>query len=219
MRRGRPPDFRLPRSADRAAEPSSVRTPPTSGSPRVPELPRRWMPTSRDNTPSTSADEHTQHCLEILADANESIQAHIAFFAHHTEDILFSPNAISFIRQQREHFIEQLQISVAQIDALILHQQALSRIFNNTPIDPNTGLPNAHTGPVTTAFRVNKDTTRRDPPVRSAVAPPPQRSRFPFYAVRRGYTSGVFQSWEAAHIQVEGFPNNAHRGFHNLDDA
>ena len=173
----------------------------------------------RGNTPPTSADEHTQHCLEILADANESVQAHIAFFAHHTEDILFSPNAISFIRQQREHFIEQLQISVAQIDALILHQQALSRIFNNTPIDPNTGLPNAHTGTVTTAFRVNEDTTRRDPPVRSAVAPPPQRSRFPFYAVRRGHTSGVFQSWEAARIQVEGFPNNAHRGFHNLDDA
>ena len=173
----------------------------------------------RGNTPPTSADEHTQHCLEILADANESVQAHIAFLAQHSEDILFSPNAISFIRQQREHFIEQLQISVAQIDALILHQQALSRIFNNTPIDPNTGLPNAHTGTVTTAFRVNEDTTRRDPPVRSAVAPPPQRSRFPFYAVRRGYTSGVFQSWEAARIQVEGFPNNAHRGFHDLDDA
>jgi hypothetical protein len=47
----------------------------------------------RDNTPSTSEDEHTQHCLEILADANESVQAHIAFFAQHTEDFLFSPNA------------------------------------------------------------------------------------------------------------------------------
>jgi hypothetical protein len=42
---------------------------------------------------------------------------------------LFSPNAISFIRQQREHFIEQLQISVAQIDALItsLVQQVADR--------------------------------------------------------------------------------------------
>ena len=173
----------------------------------------------RDNTPSTSADEHTQHCLEILADANESVQAHIAFLAQHSEDILFSPNAISFIRQQRAHFIEQLQISVAHIDALILHQQALSRIFHNIPIDPNTGLPQGHTGVVTTAFCVNEDTTRRDPPVRSAAAPPVQRSRFPFYAVRRGYTSGVFQSWEEARAQVEGFPNNNHRGFHNLTDA
>jgi hypothetical protein len=117
--------------------------------------------------------------LEILADANESVQAHIAFFAQHTEDILFSPNAISFIRQQREHFIEQLQISVAQIDALILHQQALSRIFNNITVDPNTGLPSVHTGVVTTAFCVNEDTTRRDPPVRSAVTPSPQRPQIP----------------------------------------
>jgi hypothetical protein len=113
--------------------------------------------------------------------------AHIAFLTQHTEDILFSPNAISFIRQQREHFIEQLQISVAHIEALIVHQQALSRIFNNIPIDPNTGPPSVHTGVVTTAFCVNEDTTRRDPPVRSTVAPSAQRSRFQFYAVRRGY--------------------------------
>jgi hypothetical protein len=108
---------------------------------------------------------------------------------------------------------------VAHIEALIVHQQALSRIFHNIPIDPNTGLPSVHTGVVTTAFCVNEDTTRRDPPVRSAVAPSAQRSRFPFYNVRRGYTSGVFQSWEAARVQVESFPNNDHRGFNNLHDA
>ncbi len=125
-------------------------------------------PPVQTSTPNTA--------LEILADANESVQAHIAFLAQHTEDILFSPNAISFIRQQREPFIEQLQISVAHIEALILH---LSRIFNNTPIDPNTGLPSVHTGVVTTAFCVNEDTTRRDPPVRSAVAPSPTTLQIP----------------------------------------
>jgi hypothetical protein len=108
---------------------------------------------------------------------------------------------------------------VAHIETLIAHQQALSQIFNNIPIDPNTGLPSVHTGVLTTAFCVNEETTRRDPPVRSAVAPSAQRCRFPFYAVRRGYTPGVFQSWEAARVQVEGFPNNEHRGFHNSDDA
>jgi hypothetical protein len=173
----------------------------------------------RDNTPFTSADEHTQHCLQILADANESVQAHIAFLSAHNEDILFSPNAISFIRQQREHFIDQLQISVAHIEILSAHQQALSQIFNNIPIDPSTGLPSVHIGVLTIAFCVNQETTRCDLLVRSAVAPSAQRSRFPFYAVRRGYTPGVFQSWEGARVQVEGFPNNEHRGFHNSDDA
>jgi hypothetical protein len=108
---------------------------------------------------------------------------------------------------------------VAHIETLIEQQQALSQIFNNIPIDPNTGLPSVHTGVFTTAARVNEETTSRDPPVRSAVAPPATRSRYPFYAVRRGHTTGVFQSWDAARVQVEGFPNNAHRGFHNLIDA
>ena len=173
----------------------------------------------RDNTSSTSADEHNQHCLQILADANESVQAHIAFFSAHNEEILFSPTALAFIRQQQEHFIDHLQISVAHIETLIAHQQKLVQIFNNIPIDPNTGLPRVHTDALTTAVRVTEENTRSVPPVRSAVAPPAQRSKFTFYAVRRGHSTGVFHSWEAARIQVDGFSNNEHRGFNNLTDA
>ena len=168
---------------------------------------------------NTSTDEHTHHCLQILAGANESVQAHIAFLLSQQEDILFSPHTISFARQQQAHFLHHLELSVAHIETLIEQQQALSEIFNTLPVDPNTGLTSAHPVFFTTAVRVNEDTTRRDPPVRSAVSPPATRSRFPFYAVRRGHTTGVFHSWDAARLQVEGFPNNSHRGFHNLVDA
>ena len=168
---------------------------------------------------NTSTDEHTHHCLQILAGANESVQAHIAFLLAQQEDILFSPHTISFARQQQAHFLHHLELSVAHIETLIEQQQALSEIFNTLPVDPNTGLTSAHPVVFTTAVRVNEDTTRRDPPVRSAISPPATRSRFPFYAVRRGHTTGVFHSWDAARLQVEGFPNNSHRGFHNLVDA
>jgi hypothetical protein len=91
---------------------------------------------SRDNPAATTAEDHTQHCLQILADANLSIQAHGAFLSAHVEDLLFSPHEISFITQQREQFIEQLQISVTQIESLIAHQQTLFKIFHGISIDP-----------------------------------------------------------------------------------
>ena len=62
-----------------------------------------------DNIPSNRADEHAQHCLQILADAQLAVRAHSAFLSAHDSDVLFSPRAISFSTQQREHFIEQLQ--------------------------------------------------------------------------------------------------------------
>jgi hypothetical protein len=172
-----------------------------------------------DNTPSTRADEHTEHCLQILADAQLAVQAHSAFISAHREEVLFSPRDVSFITQQREHFIEQLQIFGTHIDNLIAHQQALFKVFHDIPIDPNTGLPRHHTGVPIIAFRVPAETICRDTPVRSAVTSPVQHSRFSYYAVRRGHSTGVFQSWEAAREQVHGFPNNEHRGFNNLNDA
>ena len=61
---------------------------------------------SRDNPAATTAEDHTQHCLQILADVNLSVQAHDASLYAHGEDLLFSPREISFITQQREQFIE-----------------------------------------------------------------------------------------------------------------
>jgi hypothetical protein len=170
---------------------------------------------SRDDPAATTAEDHTQHCLQILADANLFVQAHAAFLSAHGEDLLFSPRDISFITQQRKQFIEQLQISVTQIESLIAHQQTLFKIFHGISVDPNTGLPIAHTDVLTTAYRVPDAPTVREPPGHGPTPP----SRFQFYAVRRGHITGVFQSWADAREQIHGFPNNEHRGFQDLNDA
>jgi hypothetical protein len=164
---------------------------------------------------TTPPQKTTQHCLQILADVNLSVQEHGAFFSAHGEDLPFSPRDISFITQQREQFIEQLQISVTQIEALIAHQQTLFKIFHDISVDPNTGLQIARTEVLPTAYRVPDAPTVRQPPGQGPTPP----SRFQFYVVRRGHTTGVFQSWADAREQVHGFPNNEHRGFQDLNDA
>jgi hypothetical protein len=97
-----------------------------------------------DNTPSTRADEHTEHCLQILADAQLAVQAHSAFISAHREEVLFSPRDVSFITQQREHFIEQLQIFGTHIENLIAHQQALFKVFHDTYRPQHRTAPSPH---------------------------------------------------------------------------
>jgi hypothetical protein len=88
---------------------------------------------------NASAEEHTQQCQQILADANLSVQEHNKFLCTHSEDLLFSLRDILFITQQRDEFIEQLKISVIEIVSLIAHQQALFEICHGFPIDPTPG--------------------------------------------------------------------------------
>ena len=78
-------------------------------------------------------------------------------------------------------------------------------------------LPVIYQEIISTAIRVPDSVA----PCTTEPAQPPRlsTSRFQFYAVRRGFAPGVYTSWEAARVQVNGFPNNAHRGFHSFDDA
>ena len=45
-----------------------------------------------------------------------------------------------------------------------------------------------------------------------------RQGRFPFYAVRRGRTTGIFNCWADCHRSVNRI-SNEYRGFHNIDDA
>jgi hypothetical protein len=45
-----------------------------------------------------------------------------------------------------------------------------------------------------------------------------RQGRFPFYAVRRGRTTGIFNCWADCHRSVNR-TSNEYRGFHNIDDA
>ncbi len=45
-----------------------------------------------------------------------------------------------------------------------------------------------------------------------------RQGRFPFYAVRRGRTPGIFNCWADCHRSVDRTPNE-YCGFHNIDDA
>ena len=40
-----------------------------------------------------------------------------------------------------------------------------------------------------------------------------------FYAVRKGFETGVFFSWDEARKNVQGFPGAEYKGFSNIDDA
>ncbi|XP_057843422.2 uncharacterized protein LOC131052811 [Cryptomeria japonica] len=40
-----------------------------------------------------------------------------------------------------------------------------------------------------------------------------------YYAVRKGYNPGVYQSWKECKNQISGFPNNEYKGFSNLVEA
>ncbi len=65
-------------------------------------------------------------------------------------------------------------------------------------------------------------------PIPATVYPLPQApfdtphnsdpGHFPFYAVRRGRTTGIFNCWADCHRSIHRTANE-YRGFHNIDDA
>ena len=153
-------------------------------------------------TPATDTAEYIERCEALLSAANLLVQSHNEFFREATDGL--TPRDQAFHLQQREHFLDHLQESVVQLESIIEHQQALAAIFHGRPFNPNTGLPIVYPSVIPTAHLVS-----------AAYTAEPTR----FYAVRRGFAPGVYKSWEAARVQVNGFPNNAHRGFHSFNDA
>ena len=158
------------------------------------------MPVAR--TPETDTVEYIERCEALLSAANLLVQSHNEFFREATDGL--TPRDQAFHLQQREHFFDHLQYSVVQLESVIEHQQALAAIFHGRPLNPNTGLPIVYPSVIPTAHLVSSTYTAQ-----------PTR----FYAVRRGHNTGVFDTWDEAREQVDGFPDNQHRRFNNLDEA
>ena len=158
------------------------------------------MPVAR--TQETDTAEYIERCEALLVAANLLVQSHNEFFREATSGL--TPRDQAFHLQQREHFLDHLQESVVQLESIIEHQQALAAIFHGRPLNPNTGLPIVYPSVIPTAHLVSSTYTAQ-----------PAR----FYAVRRGHTTGVFDTWDEARAQVDGFPNNQHRRFNSLDEA
>jgi hypothetical protein len=126
-----------------------------------------------------------------LSEANLIVQAHNVFLCSATEGP--SPRGTQFIAQQRAQFLDQLQLSVGQQEALTLHQQALfaihhERIQHQQAVVP-IGLPVFYSDTIPKAYCVRQE----DSPPRSpepTFAPDPQK--YNFYAVRHGHRTGIF---------------------------
>jgi hypothetical protein len=159
---------------------------------------------SVNHNPDTDTTEFIERCEAYLSAAHDLVLAHIE--SSRTTNIELLPRDQAFTLQQRAHFLDHLHVSVGYLESLIEHQKALATIFHGRPINPHTGLPILYPAVIPTAHRVPLDCSAET------------TGRF-HYAVRRGRTQGVFQSWEEAGAQVNGFPNNQYRRFYNIDDA
>jgi hypothetical protein len=173
---------------------------------------------SVDHNPDTGTAEFIEHCEAFLSAAHELVLAHIG--SSRTANNGLSPRDQAFTLQQRAQLLDHLQVSVGHLESLIEHQEAIAAIFYGRPINPHTGLPIFYPAVIPTAHRVPLDCSAETvQPPRLHSTPRGRTTGVVHYAVRRGRTTGVFQSWEAARAQVDGFANNQHRRFYNIDDA
>ena len=160
-------------------------------------------------------EEYEQFCTVALTDALHSVTEHHAFLR--TFSSSSSAHNTELLHHTRAQFLVQLEHSVLQLQSLIDTQQALVNAVHQSAPATNV-LPVIYQEIISTAIRVPDSVAPCTPePAQTPRLSPP--ARFQFYAVRRGFAPGVYTSWEAARVQVNGFPNNAHRGFHSFDDA
>lgn len=204
-----------------SADPRVAPDPATSGPPNTlgvlsapprPPHPHQLMPTAAQN----AIEEYEQSCSVALADALHSVTEHHAFLR--TFSSSSSAQNTELLHHTRAQFLHQLEHSVLQLQSLIDTQQSLVNAVHQSA--PATDvLPVIYQEIISTAIRVPDPVA----PCTTEPAHTPQRptsgNRFQFYAVRRGFAPGVYTSWEAARVQVNGFPHNAHRGFHSFSDA
>ena len=104
---------------------------------------------------------------------------------------------ISALRQQFEAHIGFLRINLESYTAL---QLSIISALHESPTD------------LIQATAVLLPQPPFDTPASS------HQGRFAFYAVRRGRTTGLFNSWDDCHRSVNR-TSNEYRGFNNIDDA
>jgi hypothetical protein len=148
---------------------------------------------SVDHNPDPGTAEFIERCEAFLSVAHDLVLEHIESTRTATNGL--SPRDQAFTLQQRAQFLDHLQVSVGHLESLIEHQEALTAIFHERPLNPHTGLPIFYPAVIPTAHRVPLDCSAETlQPPRLHAAPRSHTTGVVHYAVRRGRTTGVFQS-------------------------
>ena len=117
-----------------------------------------------------------------------------------------------FLRVLHSQFTEHLAQQLHSLRQYTTHQQLLiSQFVDNSPPQylntTRTNPPNHNPDP-----DPNSNSNQRN------AKPPPRRGRYLCYAVRKGRTRGIFNSWDECRLQVEGIANE-YKGFNDLHAA
>jgi hypothetical protein len=116
------------------------------------------------------------------------------------------------LRVLRQQFTEHVEQQVLHLRQYTTHQHLRIHQFvvNSSPHYPNTNHTNSP--------HPNSDPDPNPNPNLNSNQQTFRRQRYNYYAVRKGHTRGIFESWEQCRPEVEGIANEF-IGFYNLSDA
>ena len=153
-----------------------------------------------NNDPSTVSNEF-----------NDLIDAHLTTLTQEHAAVFDPSHPHSLLlRVLHQQFTEHLELQLYNLRQYTTHQQLLIHQFvgNSPPHYPNTN----HTNPPHTNPDPDPD------PNPNSNQRTSRRPRYNYYAVRKGHTRGIFESWEECRPEVEGIANEF-KGFKHLSDA
>ena len=147
---------------------------------------------------------HINNDLSSLSnELHDLIDAHVTTLTQeHVASFDPSHPHSSLLRLLHAQFSEHLEQQLHSLRLYTTHQQLLIHQFveNSPPYYPNTTNPNSDPDP-----NPNPNSHQR-------------KGRYNYYAVRKGLTRGIFESWEQCRPEVEGIANEF-KGFKHLSDA
>ena len=114
------------------------------------------------------------------------------------------------------HFEQHVDCTVANLQTYTALQRST---ISQDPHSQTTEIIEAYPVPAPQSSRPEERSVLPPPPF--TVQPPyaSHRGRFQFYAVRRGRTQGIFNSWAECSAQVVGYSNCEFKGFYDLTAA
>ena len=152
---------------------------------------------------------HTNNELSSLSnELHDLIDSHLATLTQeHASTVDPSHPHSLLLRVLHQQFIEHVEQQLLHLRQYTTHQHLLIHRFvgNAPPHHPNTD----HTHPP----HPNPDPDPNPNPNSHQT-----KGRYNYYAVRKGRTRGIFQSWEECRPKVEGIANEF-KGFKTLSDA
>ena len=150
---------------------------------------------------------HINNDLSSLSnELHDLIDSHLATLTQeHASTVDPSHPHSRLLRVLRRQFIEHVEQQLLHLRQYTTHQHPFVHQFvgNSPPHHPNTNHTNPEPDPDPNP-NSNQRTSRRP--------------RYNYYAVRKGHTRGIFESWEECRPEVEGIANEF-KGFKNLSDA